>query len=165
MRGVALLMVILSLNSCTTDSVEVLEPNPNLTSKVVDYNYSETEIATMNLINEYRASVGLNALEKINFISSKSEEHNSYMIASKIVSHYDFAVRSQAIMTSLKAVTVGENLAYNFSTAESVVSAWLKSIDHKKNIIGNYTHFGLSIKADPFTGKCYFTNIFANIRK
>ena len=156
--------VIFTMNSCSSDQSEdsVVEAS-DLTAKVVDYSYNETELETMQLINEYRVSQGLNSLEMINHISYKSEEHDDYMIANKVVNHNDFVARSENIIKVLKAKTVGENVAYNFNTPESVVAAWLKSPAHKENIVGNYTHFGIAIKADPVTGKKYYTNIFARI--
>ena len=156
--------VIFTMNSCSSDQSEdsVVEAS-DLTAKVVDYSYNETELETMKLINEYRVSQGLNSLEMINHISYKSEEHDDYMIANKVVNHNDFVARSENIIKVLKAKTVGENVAYNFNTPESVVAAWLKSPAHKENIVGNYTHFGIAIKADPVTGKKYYTNIFARI--
>ena len=156
--------VIFTMNSCSSDQSEdsTVEAS-DLTAKVVDYSYNETELETMKLINEYRVSQGLNSLEMINHISYKSEEHDDYMIANKVVNHNDFVARSENIIKVLKAKTVGENVAYNFNTPESVVAAWLKSTAHKENIVGNYTHFGIAIKADPVTGKKYYTNIFARI--
>ena len=149
------------MNSCSSEDTS--SEATNLTAKVVDYNYNDIELETMKLINEYRVSQGLNSLEKINHISYKSEEHDEYMIANKVVNHDDFVARSENIIQVLKAKTVGENVAYNFNTPESVVAAWLNSPAHKENIVGNYTHFGIAIKSDPVTGKKYYTNIFAKI--
>ncbi|MCW2118465.1 CAP domain-containing protein [Flavobacterium sp. 7A] len=158
--------VIFTMNSCSSNSEEVTDNSSNstsLTAKAVSYNYTETELLTMDLINDYRVSVGLNTLEKINYISVKSEVHDEYMITNKVVNHDDFVARSEDIMNVLDAKKVGENVAYNFNTPESVVAAWLHSPGHKANIVGNYTHFGIAIKSDPITGEKYFTNIFAKI--
>ncbi|WP_366183054.1 CAP domain-containing protein [Flavobacterium ovatum] len=163
LRIALLAVVIFTMNSCSSDSSEVADTNTNLTSKVVDYDYNEMEVTTMDLINKYRVSVGLNPLERINHISFKSEEHDEYMISNKVVNHNDFVARSENIIKVLGAKKVGENVAYNFNTAESVVAAWLNSPAHKENIVGNYTHFGIAIKMDPDTGKKYYTNIFAKI--
>ena len=164
LRLALLATVIFTMNSCSSDSSEIAsDSSSNLSAKIVDYSYNDTEIATMNLINEYRVSIGLTPLEKINHISYKSEEHDDYMIANKVVNHNDFVARSENIIKVLGAKKVGENVAYNFNTPESVVAAWLNSPAHKENIVGNYTHFGLAIKADPITGKKYYTNIFAKI--
>jgi uncharacterized protein YkwD len=117
----------------------------------------------MNLINAHRVSKGLNPLEKINHMSYKSEEHDYYMIANNVVNHNDFVARSENIMKTLGAVSVSENIAYNYNTPQAVLNAWLASPSHKENIEGNFTHFGIAIKENPATGKKYYTNIFAKI--
>lgn len=154
----------LSLKSCTTES----ELNPTSELKTVsptsvNYNYSANEIETLSLINDYRKSKGLATLEKINFISVKSEEHANYMIVNNVVNHNDFVARSNAIIKALGAKTVSENIAYNYAQPVSAFNAWLLSAIHKENIEGDFSHFGISIRQDPATGKKYYVNIFAKI--
>jgi uncharacterized protein YkwD len=154
--------VVFSLNSCSSDAAEEISVEAN-SKKVVNYTYSASELETMSLINDYRISVGLKPLEKINHISFKSEEHDFYMIAQKIVSHDGFVSRSENIMSVLGAKKVGENIAFNFIKPQAALDAWLKSPGHKENIVGDYTHFGIAIREDAATGKKYYTNIFAKI--
>lgn len=154
--------VLFTMNSCSSDSSEATADS---TSAVIveNYTYSDIELETMKLINDYRVSVGLNPLEKINHISFKSEEHNYYMIDKKVVSHDGFTDRANNIMKVLGAKSVGENLAYNYNSPKAAVTAWLNSPAHKENIVGNYTHFGISIREDAATGKKYYTNIFVKM--
>ena len=147
-----LMTVIFTMDSCSSDASE---DTANSTTAVI--------VENMQLINEYRISVGLNALEKINHISYKSEEHDFYMIDTKVVSHDGFVERSENIMKALGAKTVGENIAYNYNSPQAALKAWLNSPAHKKNIEGDYTNFGISIREDAATGKKYYTNIFAKI--
>lgn len=157
-----LMTVIFTMNSCSSDSSEVTADNT--TAVIVEnYTYIDSELETMKLINDYRVSIGLNPLEKINHISFKSEEHDFYMIDNKVVSHDGFVTRSENIMKALGAKTVGENIAYNYNSPQAAVTAWLNSPGHKANIEGNYTHFGIAIRQDAATGKKYYTNIFAKI--
>jgi len=97
------------------------------------YNYSANEIETLDLINNYRKSIGLNALVKINFISVKSEEHVNYMITNNVVNHNDFVSRSNEIIKVLGARNVAENIAYNYQTPSGAFDAWLKA-HHIKRI-------------------------------
>lgn len=150
------------MNSCSSDSSEVTADST--TAVIVEnYTYSDIELETMKLINDYRVSVGLKPLEKINHISYKSEEHDYYMIDKKAASHDGFVSRSENIMKVLGAKTVGENIAYNYNSPQAAVTAWLNSAGHKANIEGDFTHFGIAIKQDSTTGKKYYTNIFAKI--
>jgi uncharacterized protein YkwD len=142
--------------SCSPNSEDVKVVEKQVMN--YDYNADETELA--RLINEYRASIGLNELVIINHISYKSEEHNEYMITNNVVDHAYFQERSDNLTNVLGAVKVNENVAYNYNTPQSVLSAWLNSPGHKVNIEGDCTHFGISITTNPETGKKYYTNIF-----
>jgi uncharacterized protein YkwD len=155
-------VVILSfMYSCSTE--ETNTPETQSQSIVLNYEYSPLELETMALINNYRVSIGLNALEKINHISYKSEEHDHYMIANNVVNHDDFVARSENIIKVLGAKNVSENIAYNYNSAKGAFDAWLNSEGHRENIEGNFTHFGISIRENPATGKKYYTNIFVKI--
>lgn len=157
LRAFMPLVLVLTLVSCSSDSTEDLTtPDAAL---VQNYDYSTQEAELLDEINDYRESIGLNALQTINHISYKSEEHNEYMIAKNEINHDFFQQRSENIMQVLGAVKVNENVAYGYSTPEAVLHAWLQSPGHKANIEGNFTHFGASIRTAP-NGNIYYTNIF-----
>ncbi|MDY0985865.1 CAP domain-containing protein [Flavobacterium sp. CFBP9031] len=164
MRTMLFIAILVAMNACSADSAEAgLETTTPTETLVANYTYNDTEIETMRLINEYRLSIGLNSLERINHISYKCEEHNKYMIQNNVVDHNDFVARSTNMTNVLGAKRVGENVAYNYKTPEAAVRAWLDSPGHKENIVGDYTHFGLSVTTDPATGKKYYTNIFVKL--
>ena len=156
-RALLPLAIVFTMVSCSSNSSE----GNSTTDKVVTtYNYNDTELKLVTLINNHRASLGLNTLELINHISYKSEEHNIYMIDNNVVNHDYFQQRSDNLMKVLGAEAVAENIAYNYQTAESAFSAWMNSPAHKANIEGDYTHLGISVTTDPATGKKYYTNMF-----
>jgi uncharacterized protein YkwD len=161
-RALLLTVMVFTLNSCSSDASapSIVEES---SQAVVSYVYSPSELETMKLINNYRLSVGLNALEKINYISVQSELHDNYMISNNVVNHDGFVNRSENIIKTQGAKTVGENIAYNYNTPQAAVNAWLNSPSHKENIVGNFTHFGIAIRENAVTGKKYYTNIFAKI--
>lgn len=161
-RALLLVAMMYSMNSCSSDDSETTSSEVS-SQKVTDYNYNSTELETLYLINTYRTSIGLNALEIVNHISFKSEEHDYYMISNNVVNHNDFVARSENMIRILGAKKVGENIAFNFNAPEAAVDAWLKSQRHKENIEGDYTHFGIAIRENPETGKKYYTNIFVKI--
>jgi uncharacterized protein YkwD len=63
----------------------------------------------------------LNALENQLF-SVQSEEHDNYMISNNVVNHDGFVDRSENIIKTQGAKTVGENIAYNYSTPQAAVA-------------------------------------------
>jgi uncharacterized protein YkwD len=157
LRAILPLALVFTLVSCSSDSSEDLAAPAAI---VQTYDYSTAELELEDAINEYRVSIGLNALETINHISYKAEEHNEYMIEQNSISHDFFSERSHNLMQVLGATKVNENVAYNYVSANSVLHAWLNSPGHKANIEGSFTHFGVSIRQNPETGKKYYTNIF-----
>ena len=156
-RALLPLAIVFTMISCSSDETASSSADRTV---VTQYNYNDTETKLVTLVNNYRVSVGLNPLQVINHISFKSEEHNIYMIDNNVVNHDYFQQRSNNLVQVLGAEKVGENIAYNYQTAESAMSAWLHSSAHKANIEGDYTHLGISVTVDPATGKKYYTNMF-----
>jgi uncharacterized protein YkwD len=156
-RALLPLAIVFTMVSCSSNSSE----DTSSTKKVVTtYNYNDAELQLATLINNYRQSKGLSTLQIINHISYKSEEHNFYMIDNKVVNHDYFQDRADNLMQVLGATNVGENIAYNYTTPDGAMNAWLNSPTHKANIEGDFTHFGISITTDPNTGRKYYTNMF-----
>ena len=156
-RALLPLAIVFTMMSCSSDSTDDVTADNTV---IETYNYNDTETKLVTLINDYRASKGLNTLQVVNHISFKSEEHNEYMIDNNVVNHDYFEQRSNNIIQVLGAERVGENIAYNYVTAESAMNAWLRSPGHKANIEGDYTHIGISVSVDPATGRKYYTNMF-----
>jgi len=134
----------------------------NETNEVIniDVSYSAIETEILDLVNEYRQSIGMNSLTILNIISGVAEGHTDYMVKNGIVSHDNFSQRAETLTKQADAKSVGENVAYGFGSAQGVVNGWLNSEEHKK-IIENesYTHFGISTESNN-EGKNYFTQIF-----
>ena len=155
----ALLLLTTLLFSCAKeeDGVYFNESSEVLNAKV---NYTAMESEIISLVNAHRTSLGLNTLNTLNIVSGVADGHTDYMIEVGQISHDNFAQRAQTLMTEAGAKTVGENVAYGFSTAEGVVKGWLNSDGHRK-IIENpdYTHFGISMETSA-DNRNYFTNIF-----
>lgn len=156
-RALLPLAIVFTMVSCSSDDSERAAKDNRV---VTNYNYNETELKLVTLINNYRQSNGLNTLEVVNHISYKSEEHNMYMIDNNVVNHDYFQQRSDNLIQVLGAARVGENIAYNYQTAESAFSAWMNSPSHKANLDGDYSHFGIAVTTNTETGRKYYTNMF-----
>lgn len=155
------LAVALSFTSCSKDDIEEFE-SADLSAKVVPVAYSSIELEVLDLVNIYRSENGLADLDYIDDISRQAIAHNDHMVERDEVCHHDFPSRYSALVNSVEAKSVSENVAFGYRTAEAVVNAWVKSEGHQKNMLGDHTHFGISVKEDG-EGKLYYTNIF--IRK
>lgn len=151
------IVTLLSFTSCSTESfpeddikaIELLNPPQ---AKAI-------EIEALELINNYRITNGLSALRDLGTIKAVAFTHTDYMIEVSDVSHDNFYQRKLSLEANANARIVSENVAFGFSSAQSVVNAWLNSPGHKANIEGDFTDFDISAEQDE-DGKWYFTNIF-----
>ena len=122
--------------------------------------YTDIELEILDLVNDYRTSKGLNTLIKLDIISSVALSHTNYMVETGEVNHANFPQRNENLIINAGAKSVGENVAYGYSSAKGVVHAWIKSDGHRA-IIENekYTHFGISTKQNS-KGRNFFTHMF-----
>ena len=153
-----LAVIGLSLSSCSKDSIEEMEP-AELNTEVPAVAYSGIEIEVLELVNAYRVQKGLPELQYLDPASIQAQLHNEHMMEKDEVCHHDFPSRYSALVNKANARTVSENVAYGYRTAEGAVNAWIKSEGHEKNMSGDFTHFGISVKQDE-EGNFYYTNIF-----
>jgi uncharacterized protein YkwD len=151
------LMAILTFSSCSTEDFPV-ESIDAIALKNAPAP-KEIEIQILELINEHRISMGLNPLHNMNIIKSVAFTHTDYMVEVNNVNHDNFFQRKISLEQNANAKKVGENVAYAFSTAESLVNAWINSDSHRENIEGDYTDFDVSAEQNK-EGKWYYTNIF-----
>lgn len=143
--------------SCSTDSIE-----DNKIDEIVNSYVPETkamEIEILNLINDHRASMDLITLNSMSDIKAEAYGHTDYMIKNNVVSHEYFYQRKANLEKKVGAVRVAENVAFAFSSPQSVVNAWLNSEGHRDVIEGDYSHFDISAEQDD-NGRWFYTNIF-----
>ena len=165
MKKLAIITAVLLstfLMSCSVEQDDLDIPEEyNETIENVEYSTLDYQIA--ELINAYRISEGLAPLNILNAASKEAISHNHYMVDQGSPSHDYFYVRSQNLKDAVNAKTVSENVGYGFSSAASLVNAWLNSEGHRENIENpDFTDFGISTKQDA-DGNNYFTNIFVKL--
>lgn len=151
------LMTLLTFSSCSTedfpeDGIDAITlqnaPEPK-----------EIEIEILELINEHRIGLGLNPLNSLSIVKSVAFTHTDYMVEVNSVNHDNFYQRKISLEQNANAKVVSENVAYAYSSAQSVVNAWINSDSHRNNIEGDYTDFEVSAEQNK-EGKWYYTNIF-----
>ncbi len=148
----------LVLTSCSSNNEIELAEN-NIENPITNISEKTIEAEILNIVNDYRVANGFSSLSKLQAIKSQTSNHTNYMIDNNKTSHDFFYQRKEYLNKNVNAVNVGENVAYGYSSAESVVNAWIKSEGHKKNIEGDFTHFDVTAEKNS-EGKWYFTNIF-----
>ncbi len=152
-----MVLLIMFATSCSSESLD--ENANNAHTQLVVPETKAIEVEIMELINDHRLSIGLNPLENMNAIKAQAYGHTGYMIAQNNVSHDNFFQRKSFLVNNVGANKVSENVAYGYTSAQSVVNAWLNSDGHRQNIEGNYTDFDISAEQNE-EGRWYYTNIF-----
>ncbi len=154
----SLLLFLIAGYSCATDD-SIDDTAEQLELKVTTLQAKSIEIEILELINNHRLTLGLNALDGMKVVKSVAYTHTDYMVDKNQVSHDNFFSRSSYLKQNAGAVKVSENVAYGYTSAQSVVKAWLKSEGHKANIEGDFTNFDISAEENE-EGRWYYTNIF-----
>jgi uncharacterized protein YkwD len=116
---------------------------------------------TLLLINNYRQSKGLIALEQLPVIYEECLNHSLNMAKTEDMGHDGFDERIKNIRKNVMFVNCAENVAYNFGQndpAMSAFSSWRNSRGHHQNMLGKFTHTGLAVVKHK--GYYYFTQIF-----
>ena len=150
----------IALISCSNDEDGIYFDDTLQTLNAETVVYSPLENEILDLINNHRENLGLSTLTTLNIVSSVANTHTDYMIETGEISHDNFSTRLNTLKANASAKSVGENVAYGYSSAQGVVNSWLNSEGHKKIIEDpNYTHFGISTERNT-EGRNYFTHIF-----
>lgn len=156
-KKIVLLLLIFFITGCTVSPTHEDYSKFESTLVITETKLVETQI--LNLINQHRISIGLNELETLPIIKAVAYNHNTEMIRVNKLSHNGFVERENYLIYKTGATRVGENVAYSYTTANSVFVAWMNSPGHRKNIEGDFTHFEISVDENK-VGKNYITNIF-----
>ena len=120
------------------------------------------EIATTNqliqLINDYRLSIGKPLLIRNSTADKLASEHTIYMTSKEDVSNDNFETRWEALEQKVNAEEISENIGFDLN-AQKAMDACLNNIWLKVNVEGDYTHTGIAVKKDD-KGRYYYTQIF-----
>ena len=150
-------LIALLTFSCSTE--EFPEESIDQTELLTAPAPKTIEIEILERINNHRINLGLNPLNNLTIIKSVAYTHTDYMVSVNQVNHDNFFQRKNSLMQNASATRVSENVAYAYSSAESVVNAWINSDGHRANIEGDFTDFEISAEQNE-EGKWYYTNIF-----
>ncbi len=155
---------IIALISCTTENMTDNNDDSNLYHNIdldiVNLNDWTMSNEILSLINSHRSKNGLSPLIRdTSYASAYAIKHSLFMIENNEASHNLFFLRSNELK-SKGAVSVSENVAYGYTSAESVVKAWLKSESHKKIIEGDFTNIGFGVLQSPENNKYFYTTLF-----
>jgi len=123
-------------------------PNPNA---------DDFEREVLRLINEERAKEGLPALVWNATLATAARAHSIDMSTGRFMSHTgsDGSTLRMRVerLGFMDWSRVGENVAYGQRTPQAVVSAWMNSPGHRRNIMSDFTMLGVGFDNNYWTQK------------
>jgi uncharacterized protein YkwD len=143
----------------TTEKKVVVTPS----TPIVEANVAPgLERQILGLVNDYRKTKKLAPLQTNAAIEYQARRHSMDMGTHRIpFGHQGLSFRIKYITEKVPgATTVGENVAYGNLSANAVVSGWIKSPEHRKNMEGNFKYTGIGVTRN-MQNQLYFTQIFA----
>ncbi len=108
----------------------------------------------IKLVNEQREKNGLLPLKEDSKLDTAAANKSKDMIARDYFEHYAFGLSPWDFIASsgYNYLYAGENLAMDFDTAEGMVSSWMNSPAHRKNILNpDYSDAGIGIVRGTYT--------------
>ncbi len=118
--------------------------------------YSDKVLA---LTNAERTSRGLRALTYSGCADGYANSWAKALAAAGTLSHQSLS----PILTTCKARSVGENVAYGNVTPEQLVKMWMDSSGHRANILNpGFTHLGVGDVVTS-TGRVYGVQVFLTL--
>lgn len=115
-------------------------------------------------LNAERAAVGRGGLVACGTLRSAAAAHSADQAAHNNMTHIGSdgsTLANRATRSGYQGWTaLGENVAYGYTTVESVMAGWMSSPGHRANILNeNFTHVGVGL-AYSTGGTPYWTQVF-----
>ena len=154
-----------SRTSSTRPGVVVTEKKVVVTptTPVVEANLAPgLERDILGLVNDYRKTKKLPPLQNNGAMEYQARRHSMDMGTHRVpFGHQGFSFRMKYVFDKIPGSTqVGENVAYGNLSAKAVVSGWINSPEHRKNMEGNFKYTGIGVTRN-MQNQLYFTQLFA----
>ena len=126
-------------------------------------NFAAYQQEVVNLVNKERAKYGLSALKSNSSLANVATIKSQDMVNKNYFSHTSPTYGSPFDMMKQFGIsykTAGENIAMGQKTPSEVVTAWMNSEGHRKNILSSsFTQIGVGV-AKNANGQLYWTQMF-----
>ena len=116
------------------------------------------------LVNNERCKRGLIVLCSSKALAKTAKGHSKNMADGRVAfGHGGFDKRAQPLMQKGCHIAFGENVAFCYlmqDPLKTAVDLWMRSPEHRKNILGDYNETGMGIAYNK-DGRCFMTQLFA----
>ncbi len=131
-------------------------PTERPTDIITDSEEDDIELAVIDRINRHRVAEGLGTLAYSAELSSAAD-----IRAKEIVSNFSHTRPDGSLWYTAGTGIMGENIAKGYNTSDKVVTGWMNSEGHRKNILTkNYTKTGVGCYYDSATDTYYWVQLF-----
>jgi uncharacterized protein YkwD len=119
----------------------------------------------ISLTNQQRAANGLAPLSVSTQLTQEAQIQANQMASLRDMNHTLPQAQYPTLQNRAAAVGysyswLGENIAFNYSSPQTVMNAWMQSTEHRANILeSNFTQIGVSVALDA-NGLPYFAQEF-----
>ena len=114
----------------------------------------------VRLVNIERAKYGLSPLTMRTDLNEYAQIRSTEIVTVFDHVRLDGSNPLKYVLSLSGVSTAGENIAYGYKTPEKVMTGWMNSEGHRKNILkANYTSIGVGCYE--YNGTLYWTQIFA----
>lgn len=120
--------------------------------------------ASLQLLNAERAAAGLPPVTGNAKVTAAAQAHANDQAAMSTMSHTGSDGSNAGTRLERQGFSWtawGENVAAGFTSAPSVVAAWMNSPGHRATILGNYQYMGVAV-ARAANGTMYWTLVAAS---
>ena len=154
-----LLVLVVLTSSCKnkkkSNTSTITAPITSTSNRPSD---STREAAILQLVNDYRDSLGINTLRTTTLSQNQALDHTNYMVDKRLMSHDNFYKRSDYLKYK-GASSVSENVGKGYKTAQGVFNGWLNSARHKAGMESDATHTSI-VSIKDVNGIWYDTQLF-----
>ena len=121
-------------------------------ARATSHNLTAMRTAVLCLVNRQRRSRGLPALREDRRLDRSAQGWTAHMVATRQFTHgHDFAGRVSAV--GLRWSAAGENIATGYPTPAAVLTGWMASTGHCRNILSpEFSAIGIGMVARPVGG-------------
>jgi uncharacterized protein YkwD len=112
--------------------------------------------------NKIRNSRGLSSVHYNEKLSLAAQHHAEYMASTNRLSHYGRGLSRPSDRVTKEGYLywgVAENIAFGQQTIEEVMTDWMNSEGHRRNLLGDYQDVGVAIVANN-RGQLYWCVVF-----
>ncbi|MDR7086641.1 uncharacterized protein YkwD [Aeromicrobium panaciterrae] len=118
------------------------------------------EAAVITYTNRHRVNHDRVKLRSRECVERYAESWAAWMAANQTMKHQSMT----KILNDCDLKLVGENIAYGYSSGKSVVSAWMNSTGHRRNILkSGYRQIGVGAVQDK-DGRWWVSQVFGTRR-